>query len=190
VEQIKTSTEFIGFFHQMCQVIQFMHNCNLAFPDWTAENVLVGSFRVDLNGSDPTSISSKMVRRYKVLKTTAPRYYLIDLRLCPQTAPRDSSREHTEEHCNLCKAHIGRLGELVSNHFMKYNGFDSMQDLLQLMKDRNRCPGIESVMKQSWEIIQRRFATNSRLIPQNPSRLSQWIAQLLQCFSRRNDGNP
>lgn len=190
VERIKTSTEFIQFFHQICQVIQFMHNCNLAFPEWTAENVVVGSFRVDLNGSDPTSISRKMVRRYKVLKTRAPRYYLIDLRLCPQTAPRDSAREHTEEHCNICKAHIGRLGELVSNHFMKYNGFDSMQDLLELMKDRKRCPGIECVMKQSGEIIQRRFATNSRLIPQSPSRLSQWIAQLRQCFSRRNDGNP
>jgi hypothetical protein len=115
VERIKTSTEFIEFFHQICQVIQFMHNSDLAFPEWTAENVVVGSFRVDLNRSDPTS---KMVRKCKAHKTRAPRYYLIDLRLCPQTAPRDSSREHTEEHCNLCKAHIGRLGELVSNHFM------------------------------------------------------------------------
>jgi hypothetical protein len=152
VERIKTSTEFIQFFHQICQVrsiaasfcsystggdtghsiyaqlqsclpVRFaLSTANLSLTafesEWTAENVVVGSFRVDLNGSDPTSISRKMVRRYKVLKTRAPRYYLIDLRLCPQTAPRDSAREHTEEHCNICKAHIGRLGELVSNHFM------------------------------------------------------------------------
>ncbi|KAH9970468.1 hypothetical protein BJV74DRAFT_259645 [Russula compacta] len=133
--QFQTIGEFVAFFTQICEGIQFMHERNVAHRDCTANNIMFDPSGMYPNGFHPVKIDRK--RNFKG-KTTAhtrthrpPRYILIDFGLSRQYSTRDvtdrplrggdkSAPEHrTQWPSNPFHTDIYYIGNLVREHFMK-----------------------------------------------------------------------
>jgi serine/threonine protein kinase len=161
----QTFGEFVAFFTQVCEGLQFMHERNIAHRDCTANNIMLDPSGMYPNGFHPTQInrSQDFTGRAKRHTRTGrpPRYYLIDFGLSREYASRDAFDEplsggdrSAPEHghggqCNPFKTDIYYLGNLVREEFIrKYHGFEFMRDLVSEMthNDPAKRPSIDEVV--------------------------------------------
>ncbi|KAH9954059.1 kinase-like domain-containing protein [Russula dissimulans] len=165
--RIQTFGEFIAFFTQICEGLQFMHELNVAHRDCTANNIMFDASGMYPNGFHPTKID-----RTRDFKGTAkaytrtqrpPVYYFIDFGLSRRYPSRDvmdeplrggdrSAPEHrSQRRCNPFQTDIYYIGNLVRQEFMeKCYGFEFMEDLVRSMILENPTgrPRIEEVLQR------------------------------------------
>ncbi|KAH9971427.1 kinase-like domain-containing protein, partial [Lactifluus volemus] len=171
---MQTFGEFVAFFTQICNGLQFMHERNVAHRDCTGNNIML-----DPSGMYPNWFHPVKIDRNRNFKGTAkaytrtqrpPVYYFTDFGLSRQYTSRDvvdeplrgedkSAPEHKSGggHCNPFHTDIYYIGNLVREEFMnKYRDFEFMKDLIDRMthEDPAMRPRIEEVL--------RRFATTPR----------------------------
>jgi serine/threonine protein kinase len=163
--RFQTFGEFVTFFTQICEGLQFMHERNIAHRDCTANNIMFDPSEMYPQGFHPIQMDRSRdfqgrARRYTRTQRP-PRYYLIDFGLSRQYGSRQAldvplrgGDESAPEHrnttpCNPFYTDIYYLGNLVRREFIqKYNGFEFMQDLFDEMThiDPAKRPSIEDVM--------------------------------------------
>ncbi|KAI0274585.1 hypothetical protein BGY98DRAFT_992740 [Russula aff. rugulosa BPL654] len=99
-------------------------------------------------------------------KVRPPRYYLIDFGLSRQYSSRNAldpplsggdksaSKHRHGGRCNPFRTDIYYLGNLVREHFILYNSFEFMRELIGAMADENPAmrPTIEEVIENVDEI--------------------------------------
>ncbi|KAH9169624.1 kinase-like domain-containing protein [Lactarius sanguifluus] len=158
--------QFVAFFIQICEGLQFMHQNNVAHRDCTVNNIMF-----DPSNMYPKGYHISQINRSRDLKGRAerhtrtdrpPRYYLINFGLSRKYFSRDvvdeplrGGDETTPEHllggrCNPFRTDIYNLGNVVREQFLvKCNGFEFMQGLVDEMTDESpeRRPTIEGVIK-------------------------------------------
>lgn len=163
--RFQTFGEFVAFFTQVCEGLQFMHERNIAHRDCTENNIMFDPSGMYPNGFHPTQINRSQDFRGRAKRHTRtrqpPRYYLIDFGLSRQYASRDafdeplhggdrSAPEHRHrDRCSPFQTDIYYLGNLVLQEFIrKYQGFEFMQDLASNMthSDPAKRPLIEEVV--------------------------------------------
>ncbi|KAH9036978.1 kinase-like domain-containing protein [Lactarius pseudohatsudake] len=163
--RFQTFGEFVAFFIQICEGLQFMHQNNVAHRDCTMNNIMF-----DPSNMYPKGYHISRINRSRDLKGRAerhtrtdrpPRYYLINFGLSRKYSSREvvdeplrGGDETTPEHslggrCNPFRTDIYNLGNVVREQFlMKCNGFEFMQGLVDEMTDESpeRRPTIEGVI--------------------------------------------
>ncbi|KAI0296112.1 kinase-like domain-containing protein [Multifurca ochricompacta] len=163
--RFQTFGEFVAFFTQICEGLQFMHERNIAHRDCTANNIMFDPSGMYPQGFHPLHInrSQDFKGRAKHYTRTQqpPRYHLIDFGLSRQYTSRrafdrplrggdKSAPEHKDGGwCNPFQTDIYYLGNLVRQEFLrKYNGFEFMNDLVSEMTHRDpaKRPIIEVVV--------------------------------------------
>lgn len=163
--RFQTFGEFVAFFNQLCEGLQFMHERNVAHRDCTANNIMLDPSEMYPNGFHPTQINRRPNFNGRAKRHTRtrrpPRYYLIDFGLSRRYASRDAFDEPLRggdrtapEHqrggpCNPFQTDIYYLGNLIREEFIrKYHGFEFMRDLISEMthEDPTKRPLIEEVV--------------------------------------------
>ncbi|KAH9970476.1 kinase-like domain-containing protein [Russula compacta] len=146
----QTFGEFVAFFTQICEGLQFMHERNIAHRDCTVNNLMFDPSGMYPQGFHPTQMNRSRDFKGRAKRYTRtqrpPRYYLIDFGLSRQYLSREaldeplrggdkSAPEHRNRApCNPFHTDIYYLGNLVRVEFMqKYDGFEFMQDLVNEM---------------------------------------------------------
>jgi len=161
----QTFGEFVAFFTQICEGLQFMHERNIAHRDCTVNNIMFDPSEMYPQGFHPTQMDRSRDFKGRAKRYTRtqrpPRYYLIDFGLSRQYRSRKaldvplrggdkSAPEHRNAaRCNPFYTDIYYLGNLVRQEFIqKYNGFEFMQDLADEMTHINpvKRPLIEDVV--------------------------------------------
>ncbi|KAH9996930.1 kinase-like domain-containing protein [Russula vinacea] len=161
----QTFGEFVAFFTQICEGLQFMHQRNIAHRDCTANNIMFDPSEMYPQGFHPTEMDRSRNFKGRAKRYTRtqrpPRYYLIDFGLSRQYLSRraldvplrggdKSAPEHRNvTRCNPFYTDIYYLGNLVRREFIKkYHGFEFMQDLVDEMTRVNPAnrPLIEDVV--------------------------------------------
>ncbi|KAH9008199.1 kinase-like domain-containing protein [Lactarius hengduanensis] len=161
----QTFGEFVAFFAQVCEGLQFMHERNVAHRDCTANNIMLDPSRMYPDGFHPTQIERSPDFRGRAKRHTRtgrpPRYYLIDFGLSREYASRDASDaplrggdrsapEHRDGgRCNPFQTDIYYIGNLIREEFIqKYRGFEFMNELVSEMTHREpaKRPLIEEVV--------------------------------------------
>lgn len=188
--RFQTVGEFVAFFTQICEGIQFMHQHNVAHRDCTANNVMFEPSGMYPNGFHP--VKRNRNRDFKG-KATAfartqrpPRYLLIDLGLSRRYPTRDITDEplhggdrsapeiKSRKWSNPFHTDVYYIGNLVRDEFMKkYRGFQFMEDLIDAMtnEDPAKRPTIEEVIERfsvvlgSLRTTKLRSALTSRKVP-------------------------
>ncbi|KAI0296110.1 kinase-like domain-containing protein [Multifurca ochricompacta] len=162
---IQTVGEFVAFFTQLCQGLQFMHQRNVAHRDCTANNIMFDASEMYPNGFHPVKIdrNRNFKGRAKAYTRTKrpPRYYFIDFGLSRRYPSRDvtddplrggdrSAPEHQSgRRCNPFHTDIYYIGNFVRQEFVnKYHGFEFMEKLVNWMThpDPEKRPRIEDVL--------------------------------------------
>ncbi|KAH8995419.1 hypothetical protein EDB92DRAFT_1971157 [Lactarius akahatsu] len=167
--RIQTFGEFVVFFTQICEGIQFIHQRNVAHRDCTANSVMFDPSQIYPNGFRPVKIDRNRNFEAKAYTGTQrpPRYYFVDFGLSRQYPSRDAIDEPLQggdksapEHqlgrrCNPFHTDIYYIGDLVRQEFMKagnrkYNGFEFIEDLIASMTQDNprERPLIEDVLQE------------------------------------------
>jgi len=137
--RIQTFGEFVSFFTQICEGIQYMHHLNVAHRDCTAENIAFSRSKThpnehlsDLN--DRNFMGA--VKAYTRIRPP-PRYYLIGFELSVQYSSRDTVDETWRRGDTLAPEHrsagyynpfhtdIYYLGNLVSQDFVEASSYVS-----------------------------------------------------------------
>ncbi|KAH9954061.1 kinase-like domain-containing protein [Russula dissimulans] len=167
----QTFGEFVAFFAQVCEGLEFMHERNVAHRDCTVNNLMFDPSEMYPEGFHPIQMSRNRnfkgsARRYTRTERP-PRYYLIDFGLSRRYTSRDvfdeplrggdrSAPEHQDGRlCNPFHTDIYYLGNLVREEFMrKYDGFEFMKDLVDRMTHPNplKRPLIEDVVAKFSQI--------------------------------------
>ncbi|KAI0252034.1 hypothetical protein BJV78DRAFT_1311117 [Lactifluus subvellereus] len=148
--RFKTFADFVSFFAEICEGLQFMHEHNVAHRDCTAKRIMM------IKSSEiPSDYGAQRPRRY----------YFIDLGLSRQYSTRDTADEppsgsmnlapecRTGTRCNPFRTDIYYIGKLVREKFIdvrRFHGFDSMGGLVGEMTQQepeNR-PHIEDVVSK------------------------------------------
>ncbi|KAH9045898.1 kinase-like domain-containing protein [Lactarius deliciosus] len=161
----QTFGEFVAFFTQVCEGLQFMHERNVAHRDCTANNIMLDPSRMYPDGFHPTQINRRPDFRGRAKRHTRtgrpPRYYFIDFGLSREYDSRDafdaplrggdrSAPEHRDGGpCNPFQTDIYYLGNLIREEFIqKYHGFEFMNELVSEMthSEPARRPLIEEVV--------------------------------------------
>ncbi|KAH9167190.1 kinase-like domain-containing protein [Lactarius sanguifluus] len=163
----QTFGEFVAFFTQICEGLQFMHERNVAHRDCTENNIMLDPSGMYPKGYHP--IQKNRSRNFKgrakryTRTDRPPRYYLIDFGLSRRYSSRHVLDEplrggdkNAPEHlrggrCNPFPVDIYYLGNLVREQFlMKCNGFEFMRELVDSMTDEipERRPTIEVVIER------------------------------------------
>ncbi|KAI0298946.1 hypothetical protein BC826DRAFT_906857 [Russula brevipes] len=169
--KMQTFGEFVDFFTQICEGLQFMHERNVAYRDCTANNIMFDAPRMYPNGFHPVKIdrnrNSQRTAETYTRTQRPPIYYFIDFGLSRQYASRDaldepvrgggnSAPEHrSQTHCNPFQTDIYYIGNLVRQEFVeKYHGFEFMEGLIKsvTLEDPARRPSIEHVIQNFAEI--------------------------------------
>ncbi|KAI0296108.1 kinase-like domain-containing protein [Multifurca ochricompacta] len=165
--RFQTYGEFVAFFMQICEGLQFMHRENIAHRDCTLNNIMLDPSGMYPKGYHPTQINRSRDFKGRAKRYTrtqqAPRYYLIDFGLSRWYPSRDaldkplrggdkSAPEHEGGRlCNPFHTDIYYIGNLVRQSFMKkYKGFEFMQDLVDEMTHEipEKRPTIEGVLER------------------------------------------
>lgn len=163
--RFQTFGEFVAFFTQICEGLQFMHQRNVAHRDCTVNNIMFDPSGMYPNGYHPSQINRSRSFKGRAKRYTRtdrpPRYYLIDFGLSRMyrsrivtDVPLRGGDKNAPEHlrggrCNPFPTDIYYLGNLVREQFlMKYNGFEFMQELVEAMTDESpeRRPTIEEII--------------------------------------------
>ncbi|KAI0274579.1 hypothetical protein BGY98DRAFT_992687 [Russula aff. rugulosa BPL654] len=164
--RFQTFGEFVAFFTQICEGLQFMHERNVAHRWYVLSEILQGLHTNNVM-FDPSEIyprgfhhTRKKNRRYafntkakRFIRTKrSPRYYLLISGLSRHYTSREDLEEprrprdgnDTAYKCqgetprNPFRTDIYHLGNLVRHEFMrKYDGFEFMQDLVDEMTHVN-----------------------------------------------------
>jgi len=161
----RTYGEFVAFFTQISEGLQFMHEQNIAHRDCTPNNIMLDPSGMYPEGFHPIKIDRSRNFEGKVEQydrtQRPPRYYLIDFGLSRQYNSRNvldepirggdkSAPEHQRARwCNPFHTDIYHLGNLVRERFTKrYNGFEFMDELVGAMTavDPAKRPTIEGVI--------------------------------------------
>ncbi|KAI0265928.1 hypothetical protein BC834DRAFT_955198 [Gloeopeniophorella convolvens] len=146
----QTIGEFVAFFTQICEGLQFMHEHNVAHRDCTVNNIMYDPSGMYPHGYHPVKTERNKNFKGKATSFTRtqrpPRYYFIDFGLSRQYSSRDatdeplrggdkSAPEHrSKKPCNPFHTDIYYIGNLVREEFTKkYHGFDFMTELIQDM---------------------------------------------------------
>lgn len=165
--RFQTFGEFVAFFTQICEGLQFMHQRNVAHRDCTVNNIMFDPSKMYPKGYHPSQINRSKDFKGRAKRYTRtdrpPRYYLIDFGLSRRYSSRNvvdeplrggdkSAPEHKRgRRCNPFPTDIYYLGNLVREQFlMKGNGFEFMQTLVDVMTDENpeKRPTIEQVIER------------------------------------------
>ncbi|KAI9443850.1 kinase-like domain-containing protein [Lactarius indigo] len=165
--RFQTFGEFVAFFIQICEGLQFMHKNNVAHRNCTVNNIMFDPSKMYPNGYHISQINRRRDLKGRAKRYTRtdrpPRYYLIDFGLSRQYASREVVDEPlpgddktTPEHlrvgrCNPFRTDIYNLGNVVREQFLvKCNGFEFMQGLVGAMTDENpeTRPTIEEVIEK------------------------------------------
>jgi len=163
--RFQTYGEFVTFFTQICDGLEFMHERNIAHRDCTANNIMLDPSRMYPNGFHPIQINRRRDLRgqaKRFTRTDRPtRYYLIDFGLSQQYSSRNALDEPLRggdktapEHqlgrrCNPFHTDIYYLGNLIRERFLNiYTGFAFMKGLVDAMTndDPGKRPTIEEVI--------------------------------------------
>ncbi|KAI0274576.1 hypothetical protein BGY98DRAFT_992681 [Russula aff. rugulosa BPL654] len=161
--RFQTFGEFVAFFAQICEGLQFMHERNVAHRDCITNNVMFDPSEIYPRGFHHTR---KKNRRYafntkakRFIRTKrSPRYYLLISGLSRHYTSREDLEEPFHDGGDTSSKRQGEtpfrtdiyhLGNLVRHEFMrKYDGFEFMQDLVDEMTHVNPAerPTIEDVV--------------------------------------------
>jgi len=184
----QTFGEFVAFFTQICEGLQFMHEQNIAHRDCTVNNIMFDSSEMYPQGFHPAQIDRSRNFKSRAKGYTRiqrpPHYYLIDFGLSRQYRSRKtldlplrggdkSAPEHRSvTQCNPFYTDIYYLGNLVRQEFIqKYIGFEFMQDMVNKMTHINpvKRPLIEDVIAKFSYIRKSlsEFKLRSPLIPKH-----------------------
>ncbi|KAI0258475.1 kinase-like domain-containing protein, partial [Gloeopeniophorella convolvens] len=171
--RFQTYGEFVAFFEQICEGVQFLHENNIAHRDCTAQNIVLDPSRMYPKSFHPTEINrSKDFRRPARWYTRTrypPRYYLIDFGLSreydpthgpPRELPLRGGDKSAPEHrdmqtpCDPFPTDVYYLGNLVREDYMEYKGLEFMEPLIADMvhEDPARRPTIDQVVTRFAEI--------------------------------------
>jgi len=169
--RFQTFGEFVAFFGQVCEGLEFMHKQNVAHRDCTVNNLMFDPCEMYPEGFHPIQMNRKRNFKGRAKRYTRterpPRYYLIDFGLSRRYRSRDvldeplrggdrSAPEHQDGRlCNPFHTDIYYLGNLVRDEFMrKYNGFEFMKDLVDQMTNADplKRPLIEDVVAKFSQI--------------------------------------
>ncbi|KAI0298945.1 hypothetical protein BC826DRAFT_1184243 [Russula brevipes] len=150
--KMQTFGEFVDFFTQICEGLQFMHERNVAHRDCTANNIMFDAPRMYPNGFHPVKIdrnrNSPGTAETYTRTQCPPIYYFIDF---DKSAPEHRSQTR----CNPFQTDIYYIGNLVRQEFVeKYHDFGFMEGLINSMtlEDPARRPSIEHVIQKFTEI--------------------------------------
>ncbi|KAI9461959.1 hypothetical protein BJY52DRAFT_168374 [Lactarius psammicola] len=162
--RFQTFGEFVAFFTQICEGLQFMHQHNVAHRDCKANNVMF-----EPSGMYPTGFHPVKLNRNRDFKGEAtaytrtqrpPRYLFIDFGLSRRYPTRDEPLHggdrpalelKSQKWSNPFHTDVYYLGNLVRNEFMrKYRGFQFMEELIDSMTDKDlaKRPSIEEVIER------------------------------------------
>ncbi|KAF8265789.1 kinase-like domain-containing protein, partial [Lactarius quietus] len=150
LDNFQTVAEFVEFFTQICEGLQFMHERNIAHRDLTASNIMFDPSGMYPEGfrATPHNQSQDLGEGTERHAQTQrpPRYYLIDCGLARHYTSRDDIDEPLRggdsavpEHvsgsqCNPFHTDIYYLGNLIRQGFIeKYPDFEFMQELVSEM---------------------------------------------------------
>jgi len=189
---LQTYGEFVTFYAQICEGVQFMHLNNVAHRDCTYENIMLDPSNMYPESFHPVEIGrSKDFRRNAkgYSRTWRPtRYLLIDFGLSRRYDPANgppldrpfrggdkSAPEHQDgqTYCDPFPTDVYYLGNLVREHYIKeYHGFEFMGALVtdMVQEDPTKRPKMDEVVTRFSEI---------------KSKLSTW--KLRSRISRRNE---
>lgn len=164
--QIQTFGEFVSFFTQICEGIQFMHRLNVAHRDCTVENIAF-SRHPNEHPSESNNRNFMGAVKTRTKMRPPPRYYLVGFELSVRYSSRDTVDETWRQgdtlapehrsggHSNPFHTDIYYLGNLVSREFVeKCDGFEFMRGLVALMTqdDPAKRPQIELVLQEFSQI--------------------------------------
>ncbi|KAH9054578.1 kinase-like domain-containing protein [Lactarius deliciosus] len=172
--QLQTYGEFVTFFTQICEGVQFMHSNNVAHRDCTWRNIMLDPANMYPDSFHPIAIGRSKDFRHKVKgysRTWRPtRYLLIDFGLSRRYDPADgppldeplhggdkSAPEHQDgkTRCNPFPTDVYYLGNLVRRHYMqKYKGFEFIEPLItdMVQEDAGKRPNMDEVVSRFSEI--------------------------------------
>ncbi|KAH9045928.1 kinase-like domain-containing protein [Lactarius deliciosus] len=164
---LQTFGEFVAFFMQICEGLQFMHERNVAHRDCTENNIMFDPSGMYPKGYHPVRKNRSRDFKGRAKRYTRtdrpPRYYLIDFGLSRRYSSRDVLDEplrggdkNAPEHlgggrCNPFPVDIYYLGNLVREQTLqKCNGFEFMRELVDSMTNEipERRPTIEAVIER------------------------------------------
>jgi len=172
--RLRTYGEFITFFSQTCEGVQFMHENHVAHRDCTSENIMLDPSNMYPESFHPAEIEkSKDFRRNAkwYSRTRRPtKYLLIDFGLSRRYDPENgpplekplrggdkSAPEHRDMNrpCNPFPADVYYLGNMVREDYMqKYKGFEFMESPItdMVQDDPTKRPSMEEVVTRFSEI--------------------------------------
>ncbi|KAI0244942.1 kinase-like domain-containing protein, partial [Lactifluus subvellereus] len=170
----QTFGEFVIFFAQICEGIQFMHENHVAHRDCTSWNIMLDPSNMYPNSFHPVATRRSKDFRGKAKRysrTQRPtRYLLIDFGLSRQYDPANgppfdqpvrggdkSAPEHQDGKtlCNPFPTDVYYLGNLVREDYMqKYRGFEFMAPLVadMVQEDPTKRPDVSEVITRFTEI--------------------------------------
>jgi serine/threonine protein kinase len=171
---LQTYGEFVTFFAQICEGVQFMHENNVAHRDCTSENIMLDPSNMYPESFHPAKIdrSRDFLRRATCYtRTRRPtKYLLIDFGLSRRYDPANgptldkpyrggdkSAPEHQDmtKRCNPFPTDVYYLGNLIREYFMqKYIGFEFMEPLVtdMVQNDPTKRPTMDEVVTRFSEI--------------------------------------
>lgn len=189
--QLRTYGEFVIFYAQVCEGVQFMHSKNVAHRDCTIENLMLDPSNMFPESFHPVKIGRSKDFRHKAKwysRTWRPtRYLLIDFGLSRQYdpangPPRDrplrggdkSAPEHQDGKtwCDPFPTDVYYLGNLVREHYIKeFHGFEFMDTLVadMVQEDPTKRPKMDEVIVRFSEIKSNlsTWKLRSRITPRN-----------------------
>jgi serine/threonine protein kinase len=189
---LRTYGEFVTFYQQICEGVQFLHMNNVAHRDCTYRNIMLEPSKMYPASFHPVNMGRSKDFRHKVKghsRTWRPtRYLLIDFGLSRQYDPANgppldqplrggdkSAPEHQDGKtlCDPFPTDIYYLGNLVRKYYIQEcHGFKFMDALVadMVQDDPTRRPKMDEVVARFSEI---------------KSKLSTW--KLRSRISRRNE---
>ncbi|KAI0245370.1 kinase-like domain-containing protein [Lactifluus subvellereus] len=187
----QTYGEFVAFFGQICEGIQFMHEHNVAHRDCTSENIMLDPSRMYPKSFHPIDIWRRKdfhgtAKRY-TRTWRPPRYFLIDFGLSrlydltdgpPLDTPLRGGDKSAPEHkdrqtpCNPFPTDVYYLGNLVrEGYIQKYHGFTFIEPLIadMVQEDPTKRPTMNEVVTRFAEIRTKlsTFKLRSRMARKN-----------------------
>ncbi|KAH9038042.1 hypothetical protein EDB83DRAFT_2268129, partial [Lactarius deliciosus] len=165
--RFQTVGEFIAFFTQICEGLQFMHQHNVAHRDCKASNVMFEPSGMYPTGFHPAKRNQNRNFKGKATAYTRtqrpPRYLFIDLGLSRRYPTREitdgllhggdksTPQIKSRKWSNPFHTDVYYVGRLVRVEFIrKYHGFRFMEELIDAMtnEDPAKRPSIEEVIER------------------------------------------
>ncbi|KAH8989695.1 kinase-like domain-containing protein [Lactarius akahatsu] len=171
---LQTYGEFVTFFTQICEGVQFMHSNNVAHRDCTWRNIMLDPTHMYPDSFHPVALGRSRDFRHKAKgysRTRRPtRYLLIDFGLSRRYDPANgppldeplhggdrSAPEHRDEETprNPFPTDVYYLGNLVRQHYMqKCKGFEFIESLItdMVQEDPEKRPNMDEVVSRFSDI--------------------------------------